>query len=373
MANNNSIPDNLSNEQIISLLQMLFTNMNNLDKLYYDMFINTTPLTLTLERYNEEGVLESYELPNRAKDRTGLLQGRGNPERAQIAGIGTFYLDILTSNIWVKTIDEGATGWVMLYTPSNFIQGREYMSPTGDASGLQGLSASNIQGGIVAVANGGTGTTGLDGIIMGRGPELAYTTAVARVDYAIPDTFIGMLGLFMTSDLPEGWIPAYGQAVARRDYQKLADKLMPEGGTATYPNNLLQSDGEGGLSYTDEYGVVRHIGVGEMVIPNLQDRYIRGWKSTSGEVLGGFQKCALPNITGSFFNTQERETSIPKDPEGAFWRITSAGNGVDGTMGWFERLGFDASRSNPIYQADVNEVRTNNINALVAIFAGIDE
>ena len=99
MASNNNIYESLSDEQIIALLQMLFTNMNNLDRLYYDMFINTTPLTLTLERYNEDGVLESYKLPNRAKDRSNIIQGRGTPEKSQIAIAGSIYLDTLTSNI----------------------------------------------------------------------------------------------------------------------------------------------------------------------------------------------------------------------------------------------------------------------------------
>ena len=65
----------LNDEQIITLLEYLFTNMNNLDRLYYDMFINTTPMDLTLERYNEDGIKETHILPNRAKDKQKVLQG----------------------------------------------------------------------------------------------------------------------------------------------------------------------------------------------------------------------------------------------------------------------------------------------------------
>lgn len=389
MASNNNIYESLSDEQIIALLQMLFTNMNNLDRLYYDMFINTTPLTLTLERYNEDGVLESYELPNRAKDRSNIIQGRGTPEKSQIASAGSIYLDILTSNIWIKTTEGGATGWVMLYTPVNFIKGKEYITPDGDASGLKGLSVSNLEGGILDVKFGGTGTKGLEGIIKGQGQDLPYKTAIPNVDYVVPDTFIGMLGLFQTDDLPDGWIPCLGQAVRRTDYPKLAEKIAPKerSGKSVFPNDRLELYGVG-MSYINEYGqTVIHeydsngeaFGTDIMIIPNYQDRYIRGWVPST--VLGGFQPCAVPNIVGEFFNSQENETSLKKSPSGAFTRVAKAGNGVDGTKGWFERIKFSANSYQPkkgnvlqesVYKDDVYEVRVNNLNAYVAIYAGVE-
>ena len=391
MASNNNIYESLSDEQIIALLQMLFTNMNNLDRLYYDMFINTTPLTLTLERYNEDGVLESYKLPNRAKDRSNIIQGRGTPEKSQIAGVGSIYLDILTSNIWIKTTEEGDTGWVMLYTPANFIKGREYITPDGDASGLKGLSASNLEGGIMDVRVGGTGNSGLTGIVKGRGQDLPYTTALPNIDYVIPDTFIGMLGLFQTDELPEGWIPCLGQAVRRTDYPKLAEKIAPKirSGVAVFPNDRLTPHGAG-MSYINEYGQTvtheydsdgRAFGTDIMIIPNYQDRYIRGWVPSGSIVLGGFQPCAVPNVIGEFFNTQENETSLSKDPSGAFTRVATSGNGVDGSKGWFERIKFSANSYKPskngvlqesVYKDDVYEVRVNNLNTYVAIYAGVE-
>lgn len=381
---NNSISESLSDEQLISLLQMLFTNMNNLDKLYYDMFINTTPLTLTLERYNEDGVIESYELPNRAKDRMNILQGRGEPEKSQIAGVGTLYLDILTSNIWVKTTDSGAAGWVMLYTPSNFLKGREYMAPDGDASGLKGLSASNLEGGIMDVRVGGTGTQGLTGIIKGRGRDLPYTTATAGVDYVVPQTFIGSLGLFMRNNVasgevpafPAGWLPCQGGTFDKNSYPTLAKQLAN-----TFPNNALYQNSNGRTCYKDIYGNEIAIPENHVVLPNFQDKYLRGWDSTSSTVVGAFQKCALPNIHGEFFNTQESETSLDKNPSGAFTRVAQSGNGVDGTKGWFERLHFSAANYKPtkngvaqesLYRDDVYEVRVNNITTFVCIYAGLE-
>lgn len=76
--------------------------------------------------------------------------------------------------------------------------------------------------------------------------------------------------------------------------------------------------------------------------------------------LGDLVEAGLPNITGTFFNTQERETDLPKDPTGAFKRIASKGNGVDGDDGWFETMSFDASRSNPIYGKS-DTVQTNAV------------
>jgi len=370
MATNN-ISESLSDEQIIALLQMLFTNMNNLDKLYYDMFINQNPLMLTLERYNADGVIETYQLPNRAMDRSNVLQGRGTPERSQIAGMGTIYIDVLTSNIYLKATEGGATGWIMLYTPANFLKGREYMSPDSDASSLKGISATNITGGILDVKNGGTGVgdsgPGLTGLIKGRGTTQPYTTAVSGVDYIAPKTFIGCLGLFMSNDIPEDWLVCDGSVShSKGDYPELANALEN-----TFPNNALRRGEEVGyFYYTDEVGNVIAVPEDNFVVPNFQNRYIRGFNSNDSQVLGAFQSCALPEIVGEFFNTQESETSIPQEPTGAFSRVRKEGNGVDGTHGWFERIRFSAHKSNPIYDPEVEEVRVNNLTAKVCIYAG---
>lgn len=377
-----NISDSLSDEQIIALLQMLFTNMNNLDKLYYDMFINTTPLTLTLERYNDDGVIESYQLPNRAKDKMNALQGRGEPEGSQTAGAGTFYIDSLTSNVWVKTLDTGAVGWVMLYTPSNFVAGRSYLAPDGDASSLTGISASSLTGGIMSVSVGGTGTQGLTGIIKGRGKDSTYTVAEPNVDYIEPQTIIGSLGLFMRDvaadtaknipALPDGWLPCNGAVVSKLNYPTLYQLLQN-----TYPNNTITTTSEGTLQYTDYYGNVVSLAEDSFVLPDFQDMYIRGWDGTS--VIGRYQAGAVPNVQGEFFNSQESETALNKDPSGAFTRVATSGDGVDGSKGWFERIHFSAADYKPtkdgveqesVYKDDVYEVRVNNLSTVVCIYAG---
>lgn len=66
--------------------------------------------------------------------------------------------------------------------------------------------------------------------------------------------------------------------------------------------------------------------------------------------LGDLVEAGLPNITGTFFNSQERENvGLSFEPTGAFYRAAQAGNGVEGEMGWFETIGLDASLSNKLY------------------------
>lgn len=350
----------LNDDQIITLLQMLFTNMNNLDKVYYDMFINTIPMDITLERYNEDGVKETYTLPNRAKDRQNVLQGRGNPEGACVASVGALYFDILSNNIYVKISDAGENGWVLLRTAANFLPGEDYLTPTGSASHLTDISASSLEGGILNVRVGGTGNTGLNGILKGAGSN-PITVAQPHVDYVVPRTYIGMLGLFPgeIANLPEGWLVANGAFVKKTDYpalyQAVGDKYLYVG-TAW--------DRTKDPSYN----------INMFAVPDFRGYHVRGWSSTNslGQTLtiGEHENCALPNITGRFFNSQENETTLDKKKHGAFYEFARSGNGVDGSKGWFEIVGFDASRCSTIYVNDMNEVRVNSIYTLICIYAG---
>ena len=383
-----SISDSLSDDQILTLLQMLFTNMNNLDRLYYDMFINRTPMMLQLERYNEHGVLETFQIPNRAMDRAETIKGKGSPERVEQADSGTLYIDILTSNIWVKTTDDSTTGWVMFYTPSNLVEGQQYLSPTGDASGLHGLSATNLTGGTLSTRVGGTGTSHpLKGILKGQGGEEPFTVAEGGIDYLLPQAFIGSLGLFMrdaesTEELPSlmeyGWLPCNGAHYSQNNYQTLYKVLKN-----IYPNRETDRYQEGDIWYYDDiYGQPVEIGADEFAVPDLRDMYLRGW--TNGRELNSFQGSAAPNVYGEFFNSQERETSLPYQypegtPKGCFRRITATGNGVGGGDGWFEILAFDAKNYKPekngipqesVYKDDIYEIRTNNISTMICIYAG---
>lgn len=63
--------------------------------------------------------------------------------------------------------------------------------------------------------------------------------------------------------------------------------------------------------------------------------------------LANIVQSGLPNITATWHNTTENQAWV--NPSGAVYRISSSGDGVDGTNGWFDQIGFDASRCSAIY------------------------
>jgi hypothetical protein len=66
--------------------------------------------------------------------------------------------------------------------------------------------------------------------------------------------------------------------------------------------------------------------------------------------IGNITEAGLPNITGTAHFSQEQEAWNAKDwYNGAFFLKQRKGNGVDGTRGAFDLVGFDASRSSQIY------------------------
>ena len=216
-------PENLTDDQIITLLQMLFTNMNNLDKVYYDLFINTIPMDITLERYDENGTLHTYIIPNRAKDQSQTYLGQGSPEGVQDAKVGSFYLDVLNGNMYIKVRQTERYGWYLVYTANNFRAGIDFMTPDGDGSSIRNLNGSNVSNGIVSASVGGTGTTGLTGILKGNGAN-PCTVAVPNVDYATPTLFTGMVAQFAGS-APIGWLVADGAIYLETDYPALSSYL----------------------------------------------------------------------------------------------------------------------------------------------------
>jgi hypothetical protein len=357
----------LSDEQVISLLEMLFTNMNNLDQLYYDMFINTTPMDLTLERYNEDGVKETFTLPNRAKDRQNTLQGRGTPEGAVTADIGTLYFDILTNNIYIKISDSSANGWVLLRTTSNFIAEQDFLTPYGSASHLSDISATSIQGGILEVGNGGTGNTGLTGILKGNGTN-PIVSATANVDYAIPQTTIGMLGLFpcIKGNLPTGWLPADGSLVNINDYPALYKVI---GDTFLYKGTEWDRTSDA------EYNIAK------FALPDYQNYHIRGWSGldSQGKVttIGQHELGGIPNATGTGIMWYTGNTATYANKvTGALYVDTSKSNDYrdvnDSCTGANSYpISLDLSRCSDVYKNDLNEVRVDSIYTLICIYAGI--
>ena len=80
-------------EDILNALSTLYFNLNEIERIYYDMFINPVPMDVTFQRYDDKGVLETITLPNRAKDIQSVLTGAGDPTGKTAASTGTFYID----------------------------------------------------------------------------------------------------------------------------------------------------------------------------------------------------------------------------------------------------------------------------------------
>ena len=138
----------ISLNEVVDLLSELFTNMNNLDKTYYNMFYNTEPMDIIIERYDENGVLRKYVVPNRAKDKDNVITGHGTPEGVVPATIGKLYIDLDSNYLYYKT--EGSTtsptssGWLLILTTANSSDIYQERNEKGQPNGYAGLDSDGI-------------------------------------------------------------------------------------------------------------------------------------------------------------------------------------------------------------------------------------
>ena len=103
-------------DDIATLLSHLMTNYTNMARLFNDMFYSTTPKTLTLQLYDSDGVLQTYEIPNRASDFRYVLNGEGSPEGVKAAVIGSLYQDTKNGQLYIKQFGQDSVGWVRIPT-----------------------------------------------------------------------------------------------------------------------------------------------------------------------------------------------------------------------------------------------------------------
>lgn len=328
-------------EEVVQLLNILFTNLNNQNEIYYDMFLNPEKLDIELERYDETGKLVTVTLPNRAKSLMSALTGNGDPNSVVAAEAGTFYIDLTNYNLYYKAYGSDTNGWISIWTPLNLRSGTNYLAPNGNGSRLTDLNMDNANSGILRTANGGTGVSSITGIVKGRGTD-PFTAAEDGVDYLGPNSMTGVICYYPVYDesiigggLPNGWLRCDGAAYSRTMYGRLFRKI----GT-TY------GAGDG----TDTFN-----------IPNLLDLYIKCWDGTSlldgtiyEEQVGRHKHTAHDetehthdrgdmNITGTWHNSTENQAWF--EPTGAITRQRLGGDGVEGRNGWFDMMIFDASRS----------------------------
>lgn len=238
-------------EDIVNLLTILFTNLNNQNEMYYDMFLNPVPMDLDLERYDENGELVVVTLPNVAKMRISAYSGEGDPNGKQAANLGSLYIDTLTRDIYYKASGSDSYGWQLIWTTINLREGIDYLSPTGDGSQVQKLNANNITSGTLPVPRGGTGVNSITGIIKGNGTS-PFTVAVVDQDYLAPSSFTGLIMYCPVATIPTGWL--------------ICDGTIYNTSTRPELNRLrLKLGNKYGGNGTTTFGV-----------PNLMDKYIKG-------------------------------------------------------------------------------------------------
>lgn len=265
-------------EDIVNLLTILFTNLNNQNEQYYDMFLNPVPMDLDLERYDENGELVTVVHPNVAKMRISTYTGTGSPNGKVAARVGSLYIDLSEAGLYYKGIGDDSYGWVLVWSSNNFVNGEQYLRPDGDASHLQTINANSISSGVVKVQNGGTGTTTLTGLVKGNGTN-AFTAAQDGVDYIGASDFIGLVMWSPLNQIYGRWLVCDGtiySTVEHPEYTTLCSRLGSKYG------------GNG----TTTFGV-----------PNLLDKYPKGSNFAGVGVAGnahvGEHNHALTGTTGS--------------------------------------------------------------------------
>mgnify|MGYP003295422118 CR=1 FL=1 len=273
-------------EDIVYLLSILFTNLNNQNKMYYDMFINTTPMDIELERYDENGELNTITLPNRAKDRLWILTGKGSPIGKVAARIGSLYLDTESQSLFFKYggTDESSVEWERVWSTGNLRSGIEFLSPTGNGSQLTDLNASQIVEGVLPVPRGGTGTQAITRgyLVQGNGEDSFSGYNLAQVITSNFSEFVGMIMWAPMETISGRWLVCDGQAYSRSTYSDLFEKIGTKYGS-----------GDGSTTFN---------------VPNLIGRYVKGGVlSDAGTIGEGGLKKHTHTVTGDISEESEHQ------------------------------------------------------------------
>ena len=294
-------------EDIVNLLTILFINLNNQNEIYYNMFLNPTPMDIKLERYDENGELTTVTLANRAKDRILSYSGIGSPNGVQVATIGSLYVDTDAGSLYFKASGIDSYGWVLVWTSKNFAEGIQYMSPTGDASNLIHLNMNNVGSGVLPVSRGGSGVNSITGIIKGNGT--GPYSAITDQDMVKPEEFIGSIMFWPTNVLPKKSLVCDGSIyniLYRPELSQLCSVLKGKYG------------GDGITTFG---------------VPNLIDKYIKGGTvenvGASGEAHIGAHTHELSGNVG--IESQHKHDPGTLDSRGSYvdtWAQKSTPTGV---------------------------------------------
>lgn len=332
-------------EDIVNLLSILFTNLNNQNEMYYDMFLNPVAMDLNLERYDENGQLVTVTLPNVAKMRINAYSGEGNPNGIQSASVGSLYVDTSTRSIYYKAVGSDSYGWQLVWSTANLIEGEDYVSPTGNGANIKNLNANNITSGILPVTRGGTGSNSITGLVKGNGVS-PYTAAVVDQDYLAPSSFAGLIMYCPTEVIPDGWLICDGilydisvRPELSRLCAKLGNKYGGDGITTFGTPNLIGKYIKGGIA--TEVGETGEAHVGAHTHEVTGSTEVDGAHTHSRGTM---------NITGSIGGAAAGWATWGPSWDGCFGGSVTGTHPVQG--GWdndWGRFGntfnFDASRS----------------------------
>ena len=144
-------------EELSSLMSHLMTNYTNMALTYYTMFYDTTPTDMTIKLYDEDGNLQEYVIPNRAKDFEFCRNGEGSPEGVISAPVGTTYQDTLNGTLYLKQTGSDSDGWIKIGSDS--IE-KGSLNPEGSLVREKGAIYENVNTSSLYIKTTETGNTG---------------------------------------------------------------------------------------------------------------------------------------------------------------------------------------------------------------------
>lgn len=240
-----SIEDQLKNvrtlEDIVNILSILFNNMNSISRLYYDIFLNPTPMKdIPVKLYDDNGVLQDREIPNVAYYKSSVLLNPGSPEGVLPASQGAFCIDTLTNDLYYKSEGTDSTGWQKVFSSNS----DNFLTPTGSGAQLTDLNMRNATDGPLSVLYGGTGIPNVEkglslfnGLVKANGtspfsealPDSKYKDNLSS-DYVDPAVMVGVVSYYagnvnIKADEPTivngGWFVCNGEKVESAKYPRL--------------------------------------------------------------------------------------------------------------------------------------------------------
>jgi microcystin-dependent protein len=212
-------------EDIINALSVLYFNLNEIERNYYDIFINPKSMTVNLQRYNDQGVLDTVPVKNLASLQTAALTGIGSPDGMVSAEVGKFYIDTSDYSLYFKSSGNDSYGWVLIWSALNLKEDDDYLAPDGSAPQLKDLNMDNASLGTLAVERGGTGKGSITGIVKGNGTD-PMTNATDGADFLGPISTVGVICYYPVTPIPYGWLMCDGSAYSKTgDYARLGNKL----------------------------------------------------------------------------------------------------------------------------------------------------